>query len=248
MPIDVLIKTILRNLLLPPTGLLLLSAIGIALAWRYRKTGWTLIVFGILATWITSTPLVADRLAKATEHYAPLDLKRDTGAQAIVILGGGFRRNAPEYGHAAPSDSTLQRLAYGAAVARATQLPVLVSGGTPEAETMQWFLEQVFGVAVAWREANSRDTHENARFAAAILERQQISRIVLVTGSLHMARAVAEFRAAGLQVVPAPADMITRDDIGVLAFIPNIAAARRSHQACYELLGDSVRRARAYFD
>lgn len=244
MPIDVLIKTLLRNLLLPPTGLLLVIAFGIVLLFRYRKTGWTLVWCGLLALWATSTPFIADQLARASEHYPPLNLKQATDAQAIVILGGGFRRNAPEYSRTAPSDSTLQRLAYGAVVARATHLPVLVSGGTPEAETMQWFLEHVFDVPVAWRESASRDTQQNAAYSAPILSSQHIAKIILVTSSLHMARAAAEFRANGLEVIAAPADMWTRDDVGLLAFVPNIAAARRSHQAFYELLGEGVRRLR----
>jgi len=244
MPLDVLIKTFLRNLLLPPTGLVLLIVIGVMLLIRYRKVGWTCIWCGILGLWISSTPFVADRLMHASEHYPPLNLKNDTGAQAIVILGGGFRRSAPEYSRSAPTDSTLQRLAYGALVARSTHLPVLVSGGTPEAESMQWFLENVFGLPVAWREAASRDTKENAQFSARILSTQHIAKIILVTSSVHMARAAAEFRSNGLEVVPAPADMWTHDDIGLLSFVPNLAAARRSHQAFYELLGDAVRRLR----
>lgn len=244
MPLDVLIKTILRNLLLPPNGLIVLVIVGIVLLLRYRKTGWLCIWCGLLAWWLTSTPFIADRLTHIVERYPPLNLRHDSGAQAVVILGGGFRRNAPEYSRHAPSDSTLQRLTYGARVAHITHLPILVSGGTPEAETMQWFLENVFDLSVAWRENASRDTRDNARFSAPILRAQHIEKIILVTSSSHMARAVAEFKSNGLEVVPAPADMWTHDDLGILSFIPSIAASRRSHQVFYELLGDGVRRLR----
>ena len=50
-------------------------------------------------------------------------------AEAIVILGGGTRRNAPEYGGDTLGRLTLERVRYGAQVAKLTALPVLVTGG-----------------------------------------------------------------------------------------------------------------------
>ena len=49
---------------------------------------------------------------------------------AIVILGGGVRRHAAEYGGDTLGQLTLERVRYGARVARLTGLPVLVSGGS----------------------------------------------------------------------------------------------------------------------
>jgi len=52
-----------------------------------------------------------------------------SSAQAIVVLGGGTRRNAPEYGGDTLGALTLERLRYGTVVARVTHLPMLLSGG-----------------------------------------------------------------------------------------------------------------------
>ena len=50
------------------------------------------------------------------------------------------------------------------------------------------------------RERCSLDTRDNARFAAAMLGRRGIDRIVLVTCTWHLPRAERAFRAAGLDV------------------------------------------------
>ena len=54
-----------------------------------------------------------------------------------------------------------------------------------------------------WVEDRSHSTHENAVFAAQLLRRKGIRKIVLVTEAYHMPRAVACFREEGLIVVPA---------------------------------------------
>ena len=50
------------------------------------------------------------------------------------------------------------------------------------------------------RERCSLDTRDNARFAAALLGRRGLGRVVLVTCSWHLPRAERAFRAAGLEV------------------------------------------------
>ena len=73
---------------------------------------------------------VADGLLRLVDDSPPpVTLAQARSAQAIVILGGGVRRNAPEYGGDTVGRLTLDRVRYGAFVARATGLPVLVTGG-----------------------------------------------------------------------------------------------------------------------
>lgn len=50
------------------------------------------------------------------------------------------------------------------------------------------------------RERRSRDTRENARFAASLLRRRGIDRVALVTCAWHLPRATKLFRAAGIDV------------------------------------------------
>ena len=60
-------------------------------------------------------------------------------------------------------------------------------------------------------EAESRNTAENARNTAALLE-TGARPWLLVTSAAHMPRAVATFRAEGLSVLPYPVDYRTEPD------------------------------------
>ncbi len=236
-------KQFLKNLALPPTGPLILAVGGLLWACLARRRGpmLALCASGVLLLWAFSTPIIADALMRAVERYPALDLAKPVQAQAIVILAGGVRPEAPEYdGRPAPSSTTLQRLVYGARVARATGLPVLVSGSRAETAAMSEFLQRDLAITPHWVESRSRDTRQNAEMSAAILAPAGVHTIVLVTSSEHMARAVTEFRTAGFAVIPAPAEMWTRRDHGVLVWVPNAEALVRSQRAMYEVLGRLV--------
>jgi len=236
-------KQLLKNLVLPPAGPLLAAFAGLALSRtaRTRKAGALLCVAALAALWLLATPLVADALERLVQRYPPLDLSRPVAAQAVVILAGGVHVNAPEYGTSAPSPTTLARLVYGARVARATALPVLVSGSHYEAQSMDYILRRDLGVIPRWVENRSRDTRQNAQMSAAILLRERIRSVVLVTSAAHMQRAMHEFAEAGLQPVAAPTELWTRTEHGVIALVPSSPALARSQRALYEALGLAAR-------
>jgi uncharacterized SAM-binding protein YcdF (DUF218 family) len=164
-------------------------------------------------------------------------------AQAIVILGGAAERlGAPEYGgEPAASQRLLERLNYGAFLARRTGLPVAVSGNRREALAMSAVLARDSGIATRWVENRSRDTFQNAQFSAALLEPLGITRIVLVTSADHEWRAMHEFVSAGFSVVPAPVGLYVPPEIDAGSFLPNAAALVYSSEALSELLGDLAR-------
>src|SRR6202011_2665736 len=92
-------KTLLKGIILPPAGPLLLAVLGLVLIKRRPLLARTCLILGLGSLWLLSTPAVSDALVGLAEHYPPLDLRSTTGAQAIVILGGGGQRAfAPEYG------------------------------------------------------------------------------------------------------------------------------------------------------
>jgi uncharacterized SAM-binding protein YcdF (DUF218 family) len=235
-------KQVLKNLVLPPTGPLLLLVLGLVLA-SFRKarlTGAVLSALGLAFLWVLATPIAADTLVRWAERYPALDAAQAGEARAIVILGGGVRVNAPEYGTSAPGATSLERLVYGARLARQTHLPVLISGSRFEASSMTDFLHEDLGVSAEWVENRSRDTHQNAQFSAAILARAGVHKVILVTSAAHMARSVVEFNQAGIDVIPAPAAMWAQREWGVLAYVPNADAMVRSQRALYEGLGRLV--------
>lgn len=237
----------IKALLLPPGGLLVLAAIGLACSVRWPRFGRRTAAIALAALYLLSTPIVATALLAAASDAPEVDLAQAKQAQAIVILGGGLRRGAIEYGGDTPGRLTLERLRYGARLARQTGLPVLVSGGTvgstrSEADVMRETLEHEFGVTVRWLEERSRNTRENARRTAEVLRPEGIGRVVLVVHSFDVRRARYEFEQAGLEVVPAPTLVPYFTVHGVLDFLPSASAMQVSYYACYEMLGYVVRR------
>jgi uncharacterized SAM-binding protein YcdF (DUF218 family) len=215
------LKTLLKGLVLPPAGPLLLGFLGVYWMRRRPRLARVCLLLGLGSLWLLSTPLVSDGLSSVAEHYPALDLRRVADAQAIVILGGGGQRGfAPEYGGPAADPVLLERLSYGAFIARKTGLPILVTGARVEAAAMRATL---------------------LRNSARMLDADGIHRVVLVTSAPHLWRSVHEFTDAGMQVVPAPAGMLAERDPGIWRFLPNVEALHRACAAINELLGEPVR-------
>ena len=210
------LRFILKQLILPPGGFLLL----ILLAWllwvwlgRPRLASLCLLL-GVLGLWLLSLPVVMEWTAKRIEREPALAEAQwpvlGQRAEAIVILGSGREEADPAWGSDQPSVTAIERLRYAARLQRAAQLPILISGGLhygqppSEAELMAAALQRDFGVATRWREARSRTTWENAQYSAEMLKAEGIQRVVLVTQAAHMPRARWCFERAGLAVVAAP--------------------------------------------
>jgi uncharacterized SAM-binding protein YcdF (DUF218 family) len=198
---------------------------------------------------LLSTPVVADFIDGFVDVSTPLNLEQARTAQAVVILGGGVRLGALEYGGDTLATLTLERVRYGARVARQTGLPVLVSGGSvlggePEAKLMAATLTHEFGVPVRWIEARSRTTRENAELSARTLKNDSIERIVLVTHGFDTRRAIAEFRAQGLAVIIAPTGLHSGSQVTMLDYVPSMGGLQHSYYATYEILANVVQLAR----
>lgn len=241
-------RALAKTLVLPPAGPLVVALIGLALMRKRARAGRALAFAGVLVLAALSMPATGVLLLRTVDASPPFDPARVDGARAIVILGGGTRRDAREYGGDTLARLTLERVRYGARVARQVSLPVLVSGGVglsggaSEASLMRAALEDEFGVAVRWLEDRSRSTHENAVMSAAMLKADGIDRVVLVAHSFDMPRATAEFAAAGIATIPAPTGLPSQMSDTLLDFVPSIAGLTDSYYALYELAGEAVRR------
>lgn len=237
------LKNLLSALLLPPgNGLLLLALAGL---YRRRRWAFGLAVMAGLLLLLQSLPPVAHLLIASLERQAGPVFTTPDGAGAIVVLGSGLDLEAPEYGSDTANERTLLRLRYGARLAHQLALPVLVTGGRPqqgsraEGEVMAEILRQEFGVSARWQETQSRDTPENARFSAPLLQAAGIRRIVLVTHAFHMPRARQLFEQAGLAVVPAPTGFKSSSRFAWQPheWLPQAHALRTSYYALHEWLG-----------
>jgi uncharacterized SAM-binding protein YcdF (DUF218 family) len=201
---------LLGAVLAPPVSLILLGLFGLLLARRRRRLGLSLTGASLLGLLALSLPVVAFSLMSRLEG-PPLPNSRAAGdAQAIVILAGGVARGAVDWGGDTISLFTLQRVRYGAWLAKETRLPVLITGAAPradgrpgEAAMMRAVLQDEFGVPVRWVDDRARTTAGNAREAAALLRAAGIQRVALVTSAFHMPRSQRVFERAGLKVIPA---------------------------------------------
>jgi len=247
-------------LLLPPVPLLLIALLGAWRARRQRRAGAGLVVFALAGLWLCGCEGFSDWIQRAllrpppaldAQARAALRTRAASGGVAIVVLGGGVARGAPEYQADDLGPTSLQRLRYGLWLGRETGIPVAVSGGAgwalpdgrqvSEASVAARIAAREFGAPLRWTETKSRDTRENALDSTTLLAGQGIHEIVLVTHGWHMPRALREFRAAAarpgiaLQVEAAPLDLAPREDLP--RWVPTGQGASHVSTRVRELLG-----------
>jgi uncharacterized SAM-binding protein YcdF (DUF218 family) len=236
-----------KALLLPPASLLLVGGVGLLLLRRRPRLARVVLITTWFVSYLLCTPVVAAWLQLAAGNGRAIDPEQLRSAQAIVILGGGLRIGSEEFGGDTLGGLTLERVRYGAWLARSSGLPVLVTGGRPpgakraEAEVMHDALEQEFGVAVRWVETASRNTHENARKSAEILLPLGVKRIALVMHGFDVNRGRAEFGDAGFDVLAAPTQLAHPSIERVGDVLPHAGALQASYFALYELAARLVR-------
>lgn len=224
MSISWLLTNLVAAFLLPPLNGLVLAGVGWMLWQRRPRLARALVGLGLALLFILALPVVGNAMLRSLEGI-PVSAAQVHEAQAIVVLGGGRYRDAPEYGGDTVSVPTLVRLRYAAKLHRETGLPLLVTGGKPdggdvsEAETMRRVLSDEFAVPVRWIEDESNNTRENAQNSAKMLKDDGITRVLLVTHVEHMRRALGAFKEAGLSVSPAPT-LFYRKPLTPLDFLP----------------------------
>jgi uncharacterized SAM-binding protein YcdF (DUF218 family) len=313
-----LLKPWLTALILPPSSPLLLIFLGYLMAVRSERILWMAIgkmvfVMAFAALWLFCTQGTAIFLERVVlRPPAALDPQlvqpsfQADNIQAIVVLGGGMQSANREYGPAALSDASGQRLHYAVTLSRQTGLPIAFSGGkswaspvvndsvptppinppaaeaaasatnakpsakvtsvkpnpgaasgsaassqTPilstaalgsEAAAAQNWLAQLGLPPARWVDDQSRDTAGNAQSIAAILKKDGITRIALVSHASHMPRAIKEFEASELKVLPAPTYFtVSEQGIG-LDWLPSGQGLRNTRRVLHEILGLFIQR------
>ncbi len=244
------IAGILELLLAPPGLSIWLILAGVWLLYRGRRSrlGLGLAGSGLALLYLFSTPLVAQLLLAGLQTAPVIPPARldEQGAQAIIVLGAGRRKDAGEYGIDTLNSLALERLRYAAFIARRTDLPVLVSGGLaidgrpPEAMLMMEVMEAEFGVPIRWVESDSRTTFENARYSSRILRDSRIQRAFVVSHAWHMPRVLWSFDKSGLDVVPAPTVFEPWGEGGLILqdILPSARALQKTAYAFHEYLGN----------
>jgi len=214
--------------------------------WRSRRpkpAALGLIVFALfLLSWPPLAHLATGSLAW---QYSPTDYENGHDAQVIVVLSGRVTGTGPGVVAPAAGENTFQRCRHAAWLHKQWRpLPVLASGGVilpTDGVSAASIMREVLvaeGVpaSMVWTEQRSRSTYENAAFAAEILRRKGISRLLLVTEAFHMPRAQASFEKQGLTVFPAPCRFpVLRPGAGSL--LPSIVSVSDTELAFHEWVG-----------
>lgn len=225
-------------------------ALGLAALGR-RRWAWGAGLLALLWAGGWSLPVASLWLrAQIEAPYPPLTMQQLPQAGAMVVLGGGLSAPTARRPYADLS-SAADRAWHAARLYHAGKAPLLVlSGGggggsvpgaVPEAEAMRLFLQDLGVPAAALLlEQGSGNTRQNASLSAALLAQRGITRVLLVTSALHMARASAHFEAAGLAVVPVATDHESLSDPPSGRFLPSAEALDGSGRAMKEWLGQRL--------
>lgn len=238
-----LVTNLLAALLLPPLAPILASTAGLLLLRRHRRTAVSLIAVSTLTLYGLSTPWAGSALLRSLETAPPVTAEALSRVDAIVVLGGGRRLAAAEFGGDTLSGLSLERLRYAARLHRASGRPLLVTGGMPDGGTvsegalMRDTLVHDFGIGPRWVETASQTTWDNARLSAPLLKSDGVRRIALVTHAWHLRRAAPQFAAQGFTVVPAGVHFSTPRIDSALSLLPSPQGLRDSAFALHEWLG-----------
>lgn len=238
---------IIQCLILPPGLFIITLLMGLVGIYFHRKIALWWLLACIIALYTLSVPKTTTWLAKYLQHYPPLTTMQiqHSSAQAIVVLSAGRYFNAPEYGGDTASTITLLRLRYAAHIHQINPKPILLSGGAqafhakPDAQLMKQALWNDFHVKSQWLETRSSNTWENAKYSFAILKKNHISSIFLVTSAIHMPRAMLAFEKYHISAIPAPTFFIKKPHLEhtYMNWLPNRFALFSSTQCLYEYIG-----------
>lgn len=255
-------KPLLSMLLMPPVPFLLMALAAAVLLVRSRSRRALLALFaGLLLTWGSLTVAMGEWLhahgmpdipAFSPRQVAQLRADVQAGRKvAIIALGAGRERLAPEYNQPSLRPLTMERLRYAIWLSRQTGAPLGYTGGIghgavpgpSEAEVARRIAQEEFGLTLRWAEDRSRDTRENGQLTVPLLRADGIEQVVIVTHDLHMPRALRAFREAAaaqgipLEVVPAPAGISSLSDDRFTRWFPSDAGQLLNWYFWHEKLG-----------
>lgn len=241
------LRLLIKQSLLPPGCILWLLLLAFLLRKRWPRTALAVFVSAMLALLLVSMPVSTQYLAAMIETEPALEPQQwphlAERTDAIVILGGGREGLDPAWGEEQVSYMAMERIRYGARLAKASGLPILFSGGivhqdaTSEAALMANTLEKDFALTAKWLEEESRTTWENALLSQKTLKAAGIQRIVLVTNAWHMPRAKWSYEQQGFQVLVAPVGFFSAPrQLPLAGMVPNSKSVWQNTLLLHELL------------
>lgn len=202
-------------------------------------------LLSVVSLLLLSTDYVASVLERSNQKYGALNLEElpNNDPLTIVVAGASHNGRTDEYGYPTPTAVSLVRLHYASFLHRETGYPVMLTGGEMNknqihSEILAHSFQNEFKTEAHWLEKKSRSTYENAKYSAEILFPLGRKKILLVTHSYHMNRAVKAFQQAGFSVIPAPTIISRKVSIGNWRhWAPGASGLQRSTNVIYEYFG-----------
>ena len=230
-------------LIMPPSSLIILMLVGMAMARKRRRTGRALILAGLTLLYLLSIEPVADMLLKPLERAASPLRKLPDGVDAVVVPGGGSVVLTWADAPPVPNAETWTRLVTGIEIARKMNVPLVLTGGNGEPFATDLNDADVMATAALALgmprnqlivENRSRNTLENSHAVRRVVTG---NRIILATSAYYMKRAVIMFSKRGFSVIPAPTfPLVQTRKNGFYMVIPSAGNLARSSTALAEWL------------
>ncbi len=220
--------------LLPPGIFIIALFFAGLLAKRFKKV---FIAFAALFYLLSIKP-VANLLLEPLEFYKVAD----TGASAVVVLGGGSNPN----GIIKAYPDAFKREFYGCYLAKQKGLPLIFSGGGIKKITEADNAKSDFNLIQSLSDANltiyyenkSLNTKQNAQFTAKLFDKLKLpKKIYLVTSAYHIPRAVHYFQKEGFSVIPKAVNYKIERNLTFFDYLPNMGSLGDSYLAIHEYFG-----------
>lgn len=221
----------------------------ILLVFHKRKVAILLSLWHVLLLSLCSTPVVSDYfLAKWERRFTPVKVSESVSADAAIVLGGVVEGPLPPRVEENLGDGVDRLLRACRLYKNGKVAKIIVAGGNipwlgvqvSEAEVMKNLLME-WGVPpeAILVEDKSRNTRENAVNVQKLLAGKKGRGVLLVTSALHMPRAMAVFRRAGVQVVASPTDylVVDRGQRVLMDYLPDAGALQNTTALLREVVG-----------
>ena len=232
--------------LLPPGLFLLVAFAMLFFSYKTKKKVW--LIVPLLVIYMLSIRPVSDSLIKPLENcYPQPDVSELNSARAIVLLGGGSCGGVKDFdGEGQVSAGAANRVLMSLRLHKALHLPIVLSGGQVFAYSaneadIEYRVLKACGVEERYliKDAQSRNTAENAKYTKQICAQRNFGKVILVTSAYHMPRSVMLFEREGMDVIPYPTDYQTDKEtvLDAFAFVPNSGNLRDTAVAMKEYLG-----------
>ena len=234
-----------------PIALSLLAALlaGLFILQKKRALSLGFLFAAIAILWLSSLPVIADRLLWSLEkQHLPVVMADIPAADCIIVLGGALGVAAYPRVNLELTDAVdrVYQAAKMFQMGKAGKV-IVTAGNQPWARKLRAEADMIRELLQEWGvpasaillDRESRNTRENALNGATLVREAGCKSNLLVTSAWHMPRALASFEAVGVTVFPVSVDVrMVYGEAGTVAqFIPRADAQAATSQAILEWMG-----------